>query len=146
MSSRNTVTSSEKQTGVAMTAGSGAQERMLSELERLKVGAGMSFAQLQSAVPYSRSALHRYFTGQSPIPLDALVAVVRACGGDEAAMVRIWVAAQCPDSEEQPDEAIEAADPPSPSQAWQHVVRAWFALAFVIVAIMAVRPRVDSSS
>jgi len=66
---------------------------MLSELERLKVRAGMSFAQLQSAVPYSRSALHRYFTGQSPIPRDAVVAVVRACGGDEAAMVRMWEAA-----------------------------------------------------
>jgi hypothetical protein len=77
-----------------MTAGSGAQGRMLSELERLKVRARMSFAQLQSAVPYSRSGLHRYFTGQSPIPRDALVAVVRACGGDEAAMVRMWEAAQ----------------------------------------------------
>ena len=77
-----------------MATGSGAQERMLSELERVKVRAGMSFAQLQSAVPYSRSALHRYFTGQSPIPRDALVAVVRACRGDEAAMVRMWEAAQ----------------------------------------------------
>ncbi|MEZ0106699.1 cyanate lyase [Catenulispora sp. EB89] len=76
-----------------MTASTGAQERMLSELERLKVRAGMSFAQLQSAVPYSRSALHRYFTGQSPIPRDAVVAVVHACGGDEAAMVRMWEAA-----------------------------------------------------
>ena len=66
---------------------------MLSELERLKARAGMSFAQLQSAVPYSRSALHRYFTGQSPIPRDALVAVVRACGGDETALVRMWDAA-----------------------------------------------------
>lgn len=63
---------------------------MLSELERLKVLAGMSFAQLQSAVPYSRSALHRYCTGQSPIPHDTLVAVMRAYGGDEAAMVRMW--------------------------------------------------------
>lgn len=77
-----------------MVAGSGDQERMLAELERLKQRAGLSFAQLQGAVPYSRSALHRYFTGQAPIPRDALVAVVQACGGDAAEVVPLWEAAQ----------------------------------------------------
>lgn len=77
-----------------MSAAAGAQERMLAELERLKTHAGLSFAQLQATIPYSRSALHRYFTGQSAIPRDAIVAVVRACGGDEAAMVRMWEATQ----------------------------------------------------
>lgn len=77
-----------------MATGSGARDRMLAELERLKGRAGMSFAQLQGAVPYSRSALHRYFTGQAPIPREALVAVVRACGGDAATVVPLWEAAQ----------------------------------------------------
>ena len=77
-----------------MSAGSRDGERMLAELERMKERAGMSFAQLQAAVPYSRSALHRYFTGQAPIPREALVWVVRACGGDLAALLRLWDAAQ----------------------------------------------------
>ncbi|MEY9932715.1 hypothetical protein ABH926_007366 [Catenulispora sp. GP43] len=77
-----------------MSPGTGAQRRMLAELEQLKERAGMSFAQFQKAVPYSRSALHRYFTGQSPIPRDALVSVVRACDGDVALLVRMWEAAQ----------------------------------------------------
>lgn len=218
-----------------MSAGSGAQERMLAELERLKERAGMSFAQLQSAVPYSRSALHRYFTGQAPIPRDALVSVVGACGGDVALLVRMWEAAQSdpvlgadpavgptgparpvgpvgpvgpagpgrparpagpmalaahdnqmrpvaavvsdgriratapyvqsPDSQGQErgqgqptqpsaspksSEAPDASDPdpdpdPDPSETRQRAIRAWFALAFVIVAIMAVRPLIDAT-
>ena len=77
-----------------MSAGSGAQGRMLAELGRLKRQAGMSFAQRQSVVPYSRSVLHRYFTGQAAIPREALVSVVRVCGGDVASVVRLWEAAQ----------------------------------------------------
>lgn len=77
-----------------MAAGSGAQERMLAELDRLKERAGMSFTQLQGAVPYSRSTLHRYFTGQAPFPRDAVVSVARVCGGDVALLMRMWEAAQ----------------------------------------------------
>lgn len=134
-----------------MAAVSGAQERMLAELERLKACAGMSFAQLQTVVPYSRSTLHRYFTGQAPIPHDALVSVVRACGGEVDAMVRLWEAAQADAvvGAEQPVRPVEAAQPleavgaKGPPDSRRRMVRAWFALACTIGAIMAVRPLID---
>lgn len=134
-----------------MAAGSGGQERMLAELGQLKARAGMSFAQLQTVVRYSRSTLHRYFTGQAPIPRDALVSVVRACGGEVAGMVRLWDATQADAvvGAEQPVRPVEAAQPPEavgakgPSINRRRMVRTWFALACTIGAIMAVRPLID---
>ncbi|WP_409464977.1 helix-turn-helix domain-containing protein [Amycolatopsis sp. GA6-003] len=76
--------------GAAGAKRSPAFERLAAELRRVKQAAGLSYAELQSRTPYSRSSLERYINGKALPPKEAVRAIAEACGSDPRRLAELW--------------------------------------------------------
>jgi transcriptional regulator with XRE-family HTH domain len=65
-------------------------QELAAELRRVKRAAGLSFADLQSRTPYSRSSLERYVNGKLFPKRDAVQAMAEACSADPECLLRLW--------------------------------------------------------
>ncbi|MGW7524246.1 XRE family transcriptional regulator [Streptomyces sp. NPDC054783] len=65
-------------------------------LRELKDRTGLSLAALAARTPYSKSAWHRYLSGGTPPPRQAVEALCRLAGADTEAVLALWSAAEPP--------------------------------------------------
>jgi len=75
---------------------------LAAELRRVKQTAGLSYADLESRTPYSRSSLERYINGKLFPTREAVGAIAEACHADPVRLNELW--------------REEAAGPPSEAQ------------------------------
>jgi transcriptional regulator with XRE-family HTH domain len=68
-------------------------QELADELRRVKCAAGLSFADLQSRTPYSKSSLERYVNGKLFPRRDAVQAMAKACDADPERLLKLWDAA-----------------------------------------------------
>ncbi|MFI9808797.1 XRE family transcriptional regulator [Streptomyces sp. NPDC052301] len=80
-------------------------EPLVAELRELKDGTGLSLAALAARTPYSKSAWHRYLSGGTLPPRQAVEALCGLAGTDPEAVLALWDAAEAAAPADPPEEA-----------------------------------------
>lgn len=67
--------------------------RLAADLDEWRLLVGLTYRELARRSGCARSTLHDALTGRRFPRLDTVLAIVRACGGDDAAWPERWLAA-----------------------------------------------------
>ncbi|MDT0546618.1 MULTISPECIES: helix-turn-helix transcriptional regulator [Streptomyces] len=95
---RSDTSEAPRQAAVALTSSAG--RRLATELRRIKMASGLSFARLEARTNYSRASLERYVNGKLFPSRDAVEDIAQACGADTKPLLELW------------DDALEAGVQP----------------------------------
>ncbi|MEV6840713.1 XRE family transcriptional regulator [Streptomyces sp. NPDC051133] len=80
-------------------------EPLVAELRELKDRTGLSLAALAARTPYSKSAWHRYLSGGTLPPRQAVEALCALAGADPEAVLTLWDTAEAAAPADPPEEA-----------------------------------------
>ncbi|MCC5477573.1 XRE family transcriptional regulator [Streptomyces barringtoniae] len=111
-------------------------EALVVGLRELKDRTGLSLAALAARTPYSKSAWHRYLSGGTPPPRQAVEALCRLAGADTEAVLTLWATAEPPPpGADAPGAAPEGSGPGRRLPSWLPL--SLFALFGTVTAVAA---------